>query len=305
MTSHDESRLFTIGEAVAELRHVYPDISHSSLRFLQREGLVQPVRTAGGHRKFSTSDLERIRLIKQWQTHRLSLSEIRRRLEGLDTHAAPAQLAQRFLEQAILGNGPAATQLVLQADDLGMPFGRMFDEVLRPSLQDVGRLWAQGVINVAQEHEITELTRDLIAELTLRHARIVPQQPRVIAACISEELHDLGLRMVCGFLRHRGVGVHYLGANVSSQFLVESIRLRRPELVLLSISLEAHLPSLHETVNALRDAPLEDGGAPRIVVGGQGCTNHDELLADDVLVLADERMEIIADKIMSAWQPMR
>jgi DNA-binding transcriptional MerR regulator len=305
MTSHhneNEPGLFTIGEAVAELQRDYPDMSHSSLRFLQREGLVQPVRTAGGHRKFSESDLARIHLIKQWQAHRLSLAEIRRRLEGLDTHAAPAQLVQLFLEQATQGNGPAATQLVLQADDLGMPLGRMFDEVLRPALHDVGRQWATGELSVAQEHEIAELSRDLIAELTLRHARIVPRQPRVIAACVADELHDLGLRMVCGFLRHRGVGVHYLGANVSPQFLVESVRLRRPELVLLSISREASLPALCDTVAALRAAPPESA-PPKIVVGGQGCVGHEGSLGDDVLVLADERLEIVADRILAAWQP--
>src|SRR5680860_77152 len=84
MSTPGATRLFTIGEAVAKLRSDYPDMSHSALRFLQREGLVDPVRTAGGHRLFTHGDLDRIRRIKRWQRHRLSLAEIRQRLEHID-----------------------------------------------------------------------------------------------------------------------------------------------------------------------------------------------------------------------------
>ena len=299
MTLPSEARLFTIGEAVSELQGAYPDVSHSALRFFQREGLVNPLRTAGGHRLFTVTDLDRIRRIRNWQAQRYSLAEIRQRLETMDALASPAHLSQRLLELATHGEMAAATHLILHADDVGLPLASTFDDVLRPALIEVGERWVSGLLTVSQEHEISELSRDLIAELTLRHAEPDRLKPIVVAACIAEELHDLGLRMVCGVLRERGARVHYLGANVDPSSIEESVRLRRAEIVLLSISLEAHMPALRETIRVVRDTTV-DMPRPRYVVGGRGCLGHrEELAANGVEVLADHRLEGIARVVLA------
>lgn len=179
----------------------------------------------------------------------------------------------------------------------------MFDEVLRPALVEVGDRWVDGSLTVGQEHEISELARDLIAELSLRHAEPDPLRPVVVAACIAGELHDLGLRMVCGILRERGARVHFLGANVSPAFLSESVRQRQPDVVLLSISLETHISSLRETIATLRSNP---GGQPRarILVGGEGCVHdRDELSTESVMVVTERRLEDIAEAILASAVP--
>src|ERR687890_1488545 len=100
--------LVSIGSVVTELQRSYPDVSHSSLRFLEREGLITSIRTPGGHRLYSRADVERIRQIKTWQAQRLSLDEIRQRLVDLDRLPAPAVLAEAFLRQALNGEQAAA-----------------------------------------------------------------------------------------------------------------------------------------------------------------------------------------------------
>ncbi len=59
--------LLSIGQVVTHLQAEYPDVSHSSLRFLEREGLVTPHRTPGGHRLFTKQDVDRVRQIKRWR----------------------------------------------------------------------------------------------------------------------------------------------------------------------------------------------------------------------------------------------
>src|SRR5919107_5609531 len=96
--------LVSIGSVVTELQRSYPDVSHSSLRFLEREGLITSIRTPGGHRLYSRADVERIRQIKTWQAQRLSLDQIRQRLTELDRLPTPAALTESFLSQALDGN---------------------------------------------------------------------------------------------------------------------------------------------------------------------------------------------------------
>lgn len=60
---------YSIGEVVALLRPDY-DISESNLRFWEKQGLLEPQRTPGGHRLYSGADIARIKLIKRMQSTR-------------------------------------------------------------------------------------------------------------------------------------------------------------------------------------------------------------------------------------------
>ena len=269
--------LIPIGAVVAALHDAYPDVTHSSLRFLEREGLITAIRTPGGHRLFSPADVERIRQIKAWQAQRLSLDEIRQRLVDLDRLPAPAALAESFLRQAIEGDLAAAYQTIIAADDVGLPLARLFGEILQPALTELGRRWEHGELLVAQEKEVSELARDLIADLSLRHARTSPDGPALVAACVEGERHELGLRMVCGLFRAEGWAAHYLGADVAPRFVLEAVKLHQPAVVLLSAKLAPNLPSVKEAIDILT-AELSPEHLPPIVVGGQTAIEQPETL---------------------------
>jgi len=277
MSSEPEPDLLPIGQVVTELHASYPDVTHSSLRFLEREGLITPTRTAGGHRLFARHQVERIRQIKTWQAQRLSLDQIRQRLLDLDRLPAPATLTESFLRQALDGNQAAAYQTIIRADDVGLPLTRLFGEVLQPALTELGQRWKHGQLLVAQEKEVSELARDLIADLSLRHARIPTDGPVLVAACVEGERHELGLRMICGLSRAEGYAVHYLGADVASRFLLEAVQLHRPAVILLSAKLAENLPAVKDAVDVLT-AGLAPEPPPPIVVGGRVAVEHSQAI---------------------------
>jgi methanogenic corrinoid protein MtbC1 len=259
------------------LQRAYPDVTHSSLRFLEREGLIAAVRTPGGHRLYPPAAVERIRQIKTWQAQRLSLEEIRQRLVDLDRLPAPAALAESFLRQALGGDLAAAYQTVIAADDVGVPLPRLFGEVLQPALTELGRRWERSELLVAQEKEVSELARDLIADLSLRHARSSPDGPALVAACVEGERHELGLRMVCGLFRAEGWAAHYLGADVAPRFLLEAVQLHRPAVILLSAKLAKNLPAIKDAVDGLT-AGITPEHPPPVVVGGRVAVEHSEAI---------------------------
>jgi DNA-binding transcriptional MerR regulator/methylmalonyl-CoA mutase cobalamin-binding subunit len=269
--------LAPIGTVVALLQEQYPDISHSSLRFLEREGLITPARTPGGHRLFSADDLRRIRLIKDWQLQRLSLEQIRQQLKERDAAGTPADLAKQFLDQALSGNLENAQQTILTARDLGLPLDTIFIAVLRPALSELGDRWQRGEVSVAQEKEVSHVARDLIAELGVRSTSITDNEHggRVVAACVPGEQHELGLLMVSGLLRSRGCSVQFLGVDVASDFLADAVNRRQPHAVLLSATCDQHLAAMRATVDAVRatDVPTH------VFAGGQAVERHPECVA--------------------------
>jgi len=264
-TQSNQAQLKSIGDVVKALQAAFPDVSHSSLRFLEREGLARSTRTEGGHRLYAPADIDRIIRIKRWQAERLTLDQIRERLAELDRLPAAESLAAEFVDDAVSGDLAAAGEVIARADQVGLPLATLFTEVLTPALREIGDRWEQGDVPVAREKEVSELSRELIAELTRRHAVPERQNGVVVAACVEGEKHELGLRMVVGLLRARGIRVSFLGADVATRFLLEAVAMRSPAVVLLSVKQTSARDALEEALAALRDLddPFE------VIVGGE------------------------------------
>ena len=76
MADHHSRAVYVISVA-AELAGVHPQ----TLRIYERKGLLDPARTAGGNRRYSDSDLARLRRIAGLTDEGLNLAGVRRVLE--------------------------------------------------------------------------------------------------------------------------------------------------------------------------------------------------------------------------------
>ena len=75
----------TIGKVIARLRPDFPDLSVSKVRFLESEGLLTPHRSGAGYRRYTESDVDRLRYILTAQRdHFWPLRVIRDALDARD-----------------------------------------------------------------------------------------------------------------------------------------------------------------------------------------------------------------------------
>ena len=85
----------SIGQVLAILRTEFPEISISKIRFLEAEGLITPQRAASGYRRYTESDVERLRYVLSVQReHYLPLKVIREHLEHIDRGQTPLGAGQ-------------------------------------------------------------------------------------------------------------------------------------------------------------------------------------------------------------------
>src|SRR3974390_1912592 len=73
MSDTSERAVYVISVA-AELAGMHPQ----TLRIYERRGLVDPTRTAGGNRRYSERDIERLRHIQELTTAGMNLEGVRR-----------------------------------------------------------------------------------------------------------------------------------------------------------------------------------------------------------------------------------
>ena len=87
----------SIGQVLARLTPEFPHLSASKLRYFEEQGLVTPLRTDAGYRKFSPSDVARVRTALTLQRdHDFKLARIR---EYLDAHDGEIDVARLLLQE--------------------------------------------------------------------------------------------------------------------------------------------------------------------------------------------------------------
>jgi len=192
-------------------------------------------------------------------------------------HGGPlAVLRDRYVTALVAGARVEALEVVVEealSEDVPVP--SLYLEVIQAAQYEVGRLWQENRLTVAQEHLATEISRSAVEQLRPH----LPSQRRngkqAVVACVEGELHDLGARMVADFLEMAGFEVHYLGADVPSEGLARLVRERRPDLLALSATERSRLAALRRTVTAVRAIagdriPIAAGGQAFLRTSGAG-----------------------------------
>jgi methanogenic corrinoid protein MtbC1 len=178
----------------------------------------------------------------------------------------PEAVYAGYLSSLLAGERAECRRIVSEV--LAMP-GRgprdIYLELFQRSLYDVGQLWETNQISVATEHMVTAITEGLFAvTYPLLFSGRTAQRTAVIA-CVPCESHQVGAHIVADLLELGGVRTTFMGANTPADALVSWVAERQPDLVGLSLSIEAHLPELRATLAPL----LRVVAAERVVVGGR------------------------------------
>lgn len=174
-------------------------------------------------------------------------------------------LARDYLRAQLAGDSREAVRLIDEGLASGVSVRDLHLGVIEPAQREIGRLWQENAIGVAEEHLATSISQLVLARIYRHLPRAGGNGHVAIVACIEGEHHELGARMGADFLEMAGFDVRFLGANVPRESLVALVQTLRPAVVGLSIAMTFNVPALEATVAELR-AAVEP--APLILVGG-------------------------------------
>jgi len=252
--------------AVARMLGVTP---HLLRAWERRYGAVRPARTPGGTRRYTESDVRRLRLLRAGigQGHpigeiaTLALPELERRFGSLaPSQATPSDALWQAIAQV---DGAAIERLLgLQLGALGP---RTFAlEVALPLLRTVGERWETGEVCVAAEHAVSAALRSLLGS-ALRHGREA-DGPRVVFATPPGERHELGLLAAAVCAQECGARVVYLGADLPPEELARAAREQRADAAVLALACTDGEAARRQVEEARRLLPRAVG----LWIGGAG-----------------------------------
>jgi MerR family transcriptional regulator, light-induced transcriptional regulator len=173
---------------------------------------------------------------------------------------------QRGFADALLTGAPRAAEAVIrEAIEAGLEEAMIDDHVIRPALQLVGDLWADGDITIAEEHLATSIS---IRVLTLQREafRLARQRAahRVLLAGAQGEQHVVGLQMAGSLIVHAGYDVRLFGADLPVGEIAAAVQTHRPTVVGFTTATVLTAVNLPASIDAVRRVSPGAG----IMVGG-------------------------------------
>ena len=256
-----------------------------------RYGLLEPVRTEGGHRLYREEDVRRVAAVvalvgEGWGPSAAAREVLRgpgpstgtvTRLRAVpsaaditapDTAAPDAPAAEalaRRLEEAVGALDAGRADAVLDDAFARFEVATALERVVAPVLRRLGEGWQDDPRLIVLEHFATNALRPRLQRL-LRGAHR-PGAPTCLAAAPETEDHELGVLAAAAVAADHGLAVTYLGARTPSAALARGLAERPFDVVLVG----AMTP--RAAAAFLADPP--DVGTARLVLGGPGFRAED------------------------------
>ena len=192
----------------------------------QRYRLLQPVRSDGGFRLYSSADEQRVRAMRRHldagvsaaQAARLALAET---LEDVAVSSPGVAALPGELREALDRLDEPRAQAALDRLLASLTIETVLREVLLPYLHELGERWERSEVSVAQEHFASNVLRGRLLGLARGWGN--GAGPTTVLACAAGELHDLPLMMFGLVLAGRGRSVTYLGPDTPVATIREAL----------------------------------------------------------------------------------
>jgi MerR family transcriptional regulator, light-induced transcriptional regulator len=232
----------------------------------RRYALLQPSRSAGGLRLYSSEDLARVEAMQRHLADGLAAAEAAALARTRDQPAAAepsiaAATVRDELDAALASFDESRAHAALDSLLAQVSIDSALGDVVVPYLHQLGERWERGDVSIAQEHFASSLLRGRLLGLARGWGRGFG--PAAVLACAPGERHDLGLIAFGLALRSRGWRIVYLGADTPLESVADAARVARPAYVVVS----AVDP---KTFRAQREALAQLAGEHRLCLGGVG-----------------------------------
>lgn len=202
-----------------------------------------------------------------------ALTALRSTAEGptsfVDGEHPLGALTRQFMELLLKGDRQGASQLILGAvEEKGKETDvrDIYQYVFQQSQYEIGRLWQTNQISVAQEHLCTAATQLIMSQLYSHVFSSRKNGRTLVAACVGDELHEIGCRMVADFFEMDGWDTYYFGASTPTPSIVGAILDQEAELLCIAATMSFHIRTVVELITEVRAA--DPGRTVDIMVGG-------------------------------------
>ncbi len=137
-----------------------------------------------------------------------------------------------------------------------------FDKILRPVMYKIGEDWANNTISIATEHVASNVAQTLVKIIMDKVSSNTNKKKILVCVPLGEE-HHLGCDVLETYLSIKGFKVYNIGTSIPTESILSFIEYNKPDIVLVSITLEDNISAGQRLVKKIKDQysiPILVGG---------------------------------------------
>ena len=180
---------------------------------------------------------------------------------------------EKYMNCLLKRNTKQAIDLIREFCNKGIPVDNIYVYTLSESMRRVGELWHTAEITVDTEHYCTSVTQTAMAQMYDVLFEGKRTDKMVLCVCPGMELHEMGARIIADLFENHGWDSVFLGAAVPVDYIMESVRENKPDLVTLSVSMPQHLMDCEKAVKTIK----KEFPDVKIAVGGKAFESTSEI----------------------------
>ena len=174
-------------------------------------------------------------------------------------------VANDFLQNLLKGNRANCSAIARKYLEVNPSVKDLYEQVFKTSLYEVGRLWETNQITVATEHLATAITEGILNELFEQIISTEKINKKVVVACVENEHHQVGVKMVADVFEMKGWESFFLGTGIPTSELIKFIQETGPDILAVSLSVYFNFANLLKMLEIIRVHFPE----LKIILGGQ------------------------------------
>jgi len=158
-----------------------------------------------------------------------------------------------YLTALLDGDKKQCLQIVVSLLDNKVPLKEIYLNLFQRSMYRIGQMWENERCSVADEHIATKITESLIEIVAVHSEKRQSNGKLAVITCVDKEFHDLGARMVAGFMEASGWSIMFVGSNTPHSEVVNLIKDKRPDIVGLSNNFYINIARLSKLIASIKN----------------------------------------------------
>ena len=173
---------------------------------------------------------------------------------------------------AVLAGEADSVKVNIQSSlDAGLDPNLILNEGMIAAMREVGQRFEAGDFFVP---EMLISARAMQGGMALLKPHLqqsdIQSKGKVVIGTVKGDLHDIGKNLVALMLEGAGFEIKDMGTDVAAEDFIAVLKTEKPNILALSALLTTTMPSMKQTIEAVKDAGLRD--KVKIIIGGAPVT---------------------------------
>lgn len=210
----------------------------------RRYQCITPQRNASGRRSYSQVDLEKLKLLVNLTRNGHAISKIAnlsceqlRQFQSQSPEQNDHQESNLFnqLIEALQNYRIERCEQLLKRALLACEPLDYARDILLPALRQVGQLWHEEKINIAQEHMFSSCVKRIVLTMVNNLHQPSRHNPSILFATPSGEPHEFGILLGCLVAAAQQYNCYYVGADLPSRDIIDACRHLKPNVIVIGM----------------------------------------------------------------------